>query len=162
MSEQSIRVGEIVLDRAQNAPLQVIDRLHVPAGEHEYIDVQDPLLQEYGVDEDSAVFECVFLPTGDDRITTPSKTYDYPEERLVRYPVEAALEEDAQRVRTQIIVEFLADLIEASEPVDQPTINRIVLDANGEIGEEIPSEVLLEQARELAEASGLIGGGDGD
>lgn len=84
-----ILAGDVVIDLSQGASLQVISESSIPAGEHEHIR-SDPVAAMFGTEPDDTVYNCVFLPTPGDRISAPSKTYAYPESRLLRYPVEQA------------------------------------------------------------------------
>lgn len=164
MTEQFIRLGSVVLDRARNKPLQVVDRDHRTAGEHPYIDVDGEMERQWGVTESDEVFECVFLPTGEDAVSSPSKSYAYPASRLTRYPVEAHGEgDDVHRIHTQIIVEFLADVFAHTMAADEKLSEESDFDweqsvADAVIGArvdaEVPTEVLVEEARELADAMG--------
>lgn len=164
MPEKHIRLGSIVLDRARNKALRVVSRDHRRAGDHPDVDVDDAMAREWGVTEDDAVYDCVFLPTGEDAVSSPKRPYAYPEGRLTRYPVETALDEDARRVHTQIVIEFLATVLESAK-TDKRAERRVgaifetVHQADFEA--EVPAEVLLEEAEELADvATSMSGGGD--
>lgn len=165
MPEQFIRLGSVVLDRSRNQPLRVVGRDHRRAGEHPDIDVDDAMAQQWGVTEDDVVYDCVFLPTGEDAVSSPKRPYAYPEGRLTRYPVEAALDDDARRVHTQILTEFLAAVLERAK-ADKRADRRVgavfemVNEADFEA--EVPPEVLLEEAEELADVATTVNGGDDD
>jgi hypothetical protein len=169
MAEQYLRLGSVVIDRSRNVPLRVVDVDHRPAGEHPQVDVDDPMARQWGVTAEDTVYDCVFLPTGEDAVTAPKKSYAYPESRLTRFPVEAALPEDPRRIHTQIIVEFLAAIFEYTQRADEKlgadsdfswtdTVADAVVAIDFEA--EVPPEVLLEEAAELAEASIGPGGND--
>jgi len=169
MPEQFIRLGSVVVDKATGQALRVVDTSHQTGGEHQYIDVPD--LRQWGVTEDSTVYECVYLPTGteDDNAYPPSQTYAFAEEQLFRYHCEHALPEGARRIHTQIVVEFLAAVLEYAKRADQKLRGHsdfswtdTIADAVIAIGfeAEVPPEILLEEAAELADAS--IGAGDRD
>lgn len=166
MPGTTIRPGDVVLDRARNVPLQVVDVDHRTAQEHRHIDVGDPLHWEWGVTPEDRVFECVFLPTGgaDETVSTPSKTYAYPASRLLRYPVEAGLGDDARRVHTQILVEFLAAMLRGCADADATETDRHVrqaaIVADQFVDTEVPTEVLIEEAADLANAATF--GGEAD
>jgi len=160
--KQYLRLGSVVLDRARNKPLRIVGRDHRDAGDHPDVDVDDAMAQQWGVTESDDVYDCVFLPTGEDAVSAPRKAYAYPENRLTRFPVEAALEEDARRIHTQIIIEFLAALLEYTKRADRKlgedsdfswtdTVADAVIALEFEA--EVPPEVLLEEADELAEAA---------
>lgn len=157
-------LGSIVLDATQNKPMQVVGVDHRNASDHPNVDVDDPIHRELGVTPTDPVFDCVFLPDGDDRLSTPTKTYAYPWGRLTRVPVEAALPEGARRIHTQILVEFLASVFAelqfhgADEDIER--VAEAVTLANQRIDAEVPTEVLVEEALELADVERLAGGGD--
>jgi hypothetical protein len=107
-SETEIMTGDVVVDLARGAPLQVISRSSKTAGEHERVR-SDTTAALFGVDDDERVFNCVFLPTPQDNISAPSKSYAYPESRLLRYPVEQATTLDRlQREMHTNVLEALA------------------------------------------------------
>ena len=156
----SIRLGSVVIDKAENKPLRVAKLSHETAGQHDYIDVDDSENQQWGVTATDRVYECVYLTTyGPDESTRPPKrTYAFPEGRLYRYHCEAGLSEQSHRIHTQILIEFLADMlaeaeIQEAEPADQEVIAR-ALDEHADA----PVDDLLKEAKELADAS-RIGGG---
>ena len=162
MSKPFIRLGSIVVDKATGQALRVVDASHQTAGEHQYIDVLD--LRQWGVTEGSTVYECVYLPTGteDDNAYPPSKTYAFAEEQLFRFYCEHALPEGARRIHTQIIEEVLADILLAADGEGTSIRQNVELAiSQSKIDVEVPPEVLLEEAAELAEASiGLEGDTD--
>lgn len=156
MTEQYIRVGSVVLDRARNKPLRVVGKDHRIARDHPNVQVDDAMARQWGVTPEDTVFDCVFLPTGDDAVTAPRKVYAYPEARLTRYPVEAALPDDARRIHTQILIEaFAAVLSKADEegPSVRENVERAI--AFSDIQAEIPGEILLEEAVELSSANDI-------
>lgn len=162
---REIRVGDIVLDRARNKPLQVVAIATETAAEHDHIDVADPMAQEWGVADDDRVLECVFLPTGDDAVSAPRKTYAYPEGRLTRYPAEVALDSirpvrhpiDQQRLRLVATMAQRALALD-DDPGDGPESYE---DALRLIAGEAAKD-LLDPAFERAEAARFGGGGDGE
>lgn len=163
-SEQYLRLGSVVLDRARNTPLRVVGRDHRDAGEHPAVDVDDAMAQQWGVTESDDVYECVFLPTGEDAVSSPRNSYAYPAPRLTRFPVEAALPDDARRIHTQILIEFLAAILERAK-TDKRADRRIgaifEMVHQADFEAEVPPEVLLEEAEELADvATSMNGGGD--
>jgi len=164
MPEKHIRLGSVVLDRARNQPLRVVGRDYRRAGDHSDVDVDDAMAREWGVTEDDVVYDCVFLPTGEDAVSSPKRPYAYPEGRLTRFPVEAALDEDARRVHTQILTEFLAAVLESAK-ADKRAERRVgaifEMVHQADFEAEVPPEVLLEEAEELADVARL-GGGEAD
>ena len=159
MGLTSIRLGSVVIDRARNKPLRVVGRDHRPAGEHPDVEVLDQMAREWGVTDEDTVWHCVFLPTGEDAVTAPKKAYSYPDSRLTRYPVEAALPSDSRRIHTQVLEQLVAGLLEAGD-AEGDSVRRAVEHAlvNTDINAEVPPEVLLEEAAEMVEAGGLDGG----
>ena len=159
MAEQYLRLGSVVIDRSRNVPLRVVNIDHRPAGEHPEVDVDDAMAQQWGVTESDDVYECVFLPTGEGAVSSPRKSYAYPASRLTRFPVEAALEDNACRIHTQIIEEVLADVLLAAD-VEGTSVRQNVETAisRSKIDAKLPSEVLLEEAAEIADATPPAGG----
>jgi hypothetical protein len=86
--DPSCCVGDVVVDLASGASMQLVAVRDEPAVAHERV-WSDDTNQLYDPDRDEPVYGCVFLPDGD-RISPPSTVYDYPESRLLRYPVERA------------------------------------------------------------------------
>jgi hypothetical protein len=149
-----------VIDKAENKPLRVAKLSHETAGQHDYIDVDDSENQQWGVTATDRVYECVYLTTyGPDESTRPPKrTYAFPEGRLYRYHCEAGLSEQSHRIHTQILIDFLADMlaeaeIQEAEPANQKVIVR-ALDEHADA----PVDDLLKEVKELADTS-RIGGG---
>lgn len=89
-AEGEICTGAIVVDLSSGKGLQVVGKSAKTVGEHRQTR-SDATAEMFGADPDEAVFECVFLPDGE-KVTPPSKTYAYPESRLLWYPVENATE----------------------------------------------------------------------
>jgi hypothetical protein len=150
-----------VIDKAENKPLRVAKLSHETAGQHDYIDVDDSENQQWGVTATDRVYECVYLTTyGPDESTRPPKrTYAFPEGRLYRYHCEAGLSEQSHRIHTQILIEFLAEVLAKAEgrgdaPVDEKAITRALDEYTAE-----PADDLLEEAKELADASRFGRGG---
>jgi hypothetical protein len=163
MTEREIDIGDVVLDRARNKPLQVVETAPETAAEHDHVDVADAMAQEWGVQDDDRVLECVFLPAGEDTVSSPRKTYAYPEGRLTRYPTEAALDSirtvrhpvDQQRLRQVATTAQRALTLDEDDPGDGPEDYETALRTL--VGE--AAKYLLDPAFERAEA-GRFGGGD--
>ena len=144
----NILAGDVVIDLSQGVPLQVVSRSSKTAGEHEYTR-GDGVAEMFGADPDEPVYECVFLPTSDDQISPPKRTYSYPESRLIRFPSEAAT--SLNRLQTELRSRALRSLVDAADDDLQESIIALVEDVyDGRTAE------LLE---ELAEA-GDVGGDD--
>lgn len=98
------------------------------------------------------MWNCVFLPDPDHRVSEPKKTYVFPESVLSRYPVEAA-EPASARLHTEVLVEFLAGLlVEADEQDAGEEVRSAIVGAHGRTKTLEPTEQLLEFAEELAAA----------
>jgi len=161
MTEQFLRLGSVVVDKATGQALRVVNTSHQAADEHQYIDVPD--LRQWGVGEDSTVYECVYLPTGteNDNAYPPGQTYAFAEEQLFRFHCEHPLPEGARRIHTQIIETVLADILLAADVEGTSVRQNVELAiSRSKIDAEVPPEVLLEEAAELADAS--VGAGDRD
>jgi len=89
-AEGEICTGAIVVDLASGTALQVVGTSAQTVGEHRQTR-SDATAEMFNAEPDEAVYECVFLPDGG-KISPPTKTYAYPESRLLRYPVESATE----------------------------------------------------------------------
>lgn len=155
-----LQLGSIAVDKASGEPLRVVGESALPAGEHNRIDVEDR--RHWGVEKSSPVYRAVYVSTAgeDDNAYPPKKPYAFPAEQLFRYPVESALAPDSRRLHTQIVVETIAALLTVEwtdAPADvEPSMALPDAVAEAVIGApihaEVPTEVLLKEARELAEA----------
>jgi len=103
--DAEIGIGDVVVDLSRGTSLQVTSVASKHAGEHPNVR-SDPTADMFGVDDHELVFNCVFLPDGEDAVSPPNKTYAYPQSRLLRYPVEEA----TSRARLQR--EWLTNLLE--------------------------------------------------
>ena len=144
--DAEIGIGDVVVDLSRGASLQVTSVATKRAGEHPNVR-SDRTADMFGVADDELVFDCVFLPDGDDAVSPPSKTYAYPASRLLRYPVEQATSNE--RLQREWLTNVLEDL--AVEANDLSTNHRICL--REVVSEAFGSDVagLLE---EFAEAAG--------
>ena len=88
VSDDAISTGDIVVDLSSGKALQVIGKSVQTVGEHPQTR-SDATAEMFDAAPDETVFECVFLPDGE-KVSPPTKTYAYPESRLLRYPVEKA------------------------------------------------------------------------
>lgn len=87
-ADSSIATGDVVVDLSSGKSLLVVGKSVQTVGEHPATR-SDSTAEMFGADLEEPVFDCVFLPDGE-KVTPPSKTYAYPESRLLRYPVERA------------------------------------------------------------------------
>jgi len=142
-TDHEIGTADVVVDLVSGKSLQVVSRSSVTAGDHPQLR-SDKTGAMFGADENDAVYNCVFLPDGED-VRPPSKTYAYPESRLLRYPVEDA--DDGTHLQTHLRAAFLQDLAEAAG--DQARLSTLY-----NIVKEAYSEDLAEYIHEWAEAAG--------
>lgn len=150
-TDHEIGTGDVVVDLVSGKSLQVVSRSTATAGEHPQTR-SDKTAAMFGADEDDAVYNCVFLPDGED-VRPPSETYAYPEGRLLRYPVEQAA--DGTPLQTHLKAAFLEDLAEtAAEQCRLSTLYNIVKEAY--------TEDLAEYIHEWAQASGAVENGGSD
>ena len=149
MSDE-ILAGDVVIDLSQKVPLQVVSRSSKTAGEHEYTR-GDRVAEMFGVDPAETVYECVFLPTDDDQISPPKRTYSYPESRLVRFPSERAT--SLNRFQTELRSRTLRMLVDAADNDLRASILALV--------EDVYDDRTAELLEELAEA-GDVSGGDSE
>lgn len=158
-----LRKTEIVTDaRREPQALQLVSRDNRRAGDHPEVDVDDRVNWEHGVDEDDVVWNCVFLPDADHRVSEPKKTYAFPESVLARYPVEAA-EPATARLHTEVLVDFLAGLlVEADERGTGEEVRGAIIGAHDRTKALEPTEQLLEFAEELAAAETFATSGFGE
>lgn len=144
-AEGEISTGDVAVDLAYTAPVQVVGREEQPAGEHPHTR-SDANAELFGVEPDEPVYSCVYLPSPDDGITPPSKTYSFPESRLLRYPVEDAT--NLASIQSHIRVAVLEDLVEAAAEGDDESIltvselTGLVSEAYGEDVSELVPELL--------------------
>lgn len=146
--DAGIGAGDVVVDLTRCASLQVTSVASKRAGEHPNIR-SDRTADMFGVDDDELVFNCVFLPDGDDAVSPPSKTYAYPESRLLRYPVEQATSN--ARLQREWLTNLLEDLaVTANELGAQ---HRICL-------REIVAEAFSDEVADLTEEFAAAAGGE--
>lgn len=111
MPDPTLKVGDVAIDLVKRGKLQVVGKAADSVAE--YTDREDFDLAGYkshpllNVSDDEPVYTCVYLP--DEPTVSLSGTYDFPESRLARVPVEAA-NQDLQRLQTEIVVNVLATM----------------------------------------------------
>jgi hypothetical protein len=108
-AEGAICTGAIVVDLASGKGLQVVGKSAKTVDEHRQTR-SDAMAEMFGADPDEAVYQCVFLPDGE-KLTPTTKTYAYPESRLLRYPVENATEH-AGGIQMWLRSAFIGELAE--------------------------------------------------
>lgn len=117
-----IQPGDIVHDLTQNARMQVLEKVADSVAEHRESEGFDlstykshPLLR---VSDDDAVFKCVFLPG---ELGAPSGSYDFPESRLARIPIEEAnaeAERPQETIRLELAIELMREAWESDDNAD--------------------------------------------
>ena len=143
-----IRVGDVCLDLSQGRPVQVVEALSQNAAEWSNNNGYD-LLGNYANDRlesepGDAVFECVYVGSIQ---SEPSKTYAFPESRLVRIEVEAG--DEGRRVDERIAVDVLESLFDAALRSGSDETKSVLRNlAQDAFGRDMTSE-----ARELAEVT---------
>lgn len=149
-----LQVGDVALDMAQGRPVHVVADTGQTAREWSDANGYD-LLENYGngrlgVGPEDRVFDVVYCS---DASSEPSKTYAFPESRLLRVETEAA--DDGRPVADRVRVEVLEALFDAAYwSGSDRTLSILEGLAQDAVGMELTTE-----ARELAEAA-HFGGGD--
>lgn len=161
MTDPGIRTGDVVNDLGQNGKLmQVVAKASESVAE--YREREDFDLAEYkahpllDVSDEDTVWTCVFLTS--EPSASFSGTYDYPESRLARQPVEEA-NQSLDRVQESLTVAVLSSVFNSMERYEGLGEDDIaaVADHVGGIDPEIVST-----ARELATVDDHFDGGEGD
>lgn len=134
-----IRAGDVVIDLSQGVPLQVVSESTKKAGEHEYVR-GDRVAEMFGVDPEEPIYECVFLPSGDDQISPPKRTYSYPESRLIRFPTERATSLD--RLQTELRSRTLRTIVDEADEDLRTSILELVADVFDERTAELIEELV--------------------
>jgi hypothetical protein len=117
--DSEIAVGDVVLDLAQGALMQVVEQSYESVEKHwdkEGFDLAEyachPL---FGVEPDEPVWKCVYLKAS--LKSLPDASYDFPDSRLARVPVEEA-NEDLRRVQAEIEQELIDETKVEDEGAD--------------------------------------------
>lgn len=163
MVDPRIKTGDVCIDVVDGAKVQVVGQSAETVAE--YRERQEFDLAEYkshpllGVTDDDTVWETVYLPGS---VTHSfNKSYDFPESRLVRIPVEEA-DPALERIQRKTMTDILSILLVNALGADQ---NGAAAPENFEsaIRECWPEEHgdVLDVAHELAETS-LRGEADAD
>jgi hypothetical protein len=149
-----IKPGDVVRDLAQGALMQVVEERGTVASvrEEEEFDLatykSHPLFR---VEDRDSVYSCVYLQ--DSLKSLPSKSYDYPESRLARVPVEEA-NDDLERVQDNYVRHTYTKVFAA---VDEETAEDLAdkLFENGLSRLTPGEEEVVSEALELAELERL-------
>lgn len=155
-----IKTGDVAHDLVKGGTVQVVDRAALSVAE--YRDREDFDLATYqthpllDVSDHESVWTCVYLPS--EPSVEFSGTYDFPESRLARIPVEEANQSVVrpQRGLAVALLEGLFSTVEGCRSTDEAEWLREVAVAHGVVDGDI-----VDEAWELAQAERTIGG-DGD
>lgn len=163
MSEDAVvselRPGDVAHDLVKRGKVMVVGQAAETVAEHQ-ARTSDYDIQEYGangllnVSADEPVWKVVFLP--DEPKTEFSGTYDYPDSRLARIPVEEAAQ-DVEHPNRSTIVELLAEVFRCMRLTESLSNEDVGAVADQLVG--VP-RVLVDEAMELSEVDDVIGGGD--
>lgn len=142
-----IQIGDVVMDLSQKTPLHVVGISPKTAEEHEYVR-GDKVAEMFDVAPDETLYECAFLPAGDDQISPPKRTYSYPESRLLRFPSERPTSMD--RIQTELRNCTLQSIVDAADDDVRTELLELI--------EGVYNGRTADRIRELAEADDLEGG----
>lgn len=162
MTDADIKVGDVCHDLIERGKVQIVAKAADTVADYrdrEEFDLADykahPLLR---VPDDDTVWTAVYLP--DKPTTTFNGSYDFPESRLARIPVENA-NEAIQRVQRSLTVTLLTQLLLATEDAQIQASHRV---GPGDIADlarvGFAPEDLVSEALELADVERRFGGGD--
>jgi hypothetical protein len=117
--DSEIAVGDVVLDLVQGALMQVLSHEGTVEGHAEregYNLAEYACHPLFGVEQDEPAWKCVYLKAS--LKSLPDASYDFPDSRLARVPVEEA-NEDLRRVQKTVVQEMVdeaqAEVIEDSD-----------------------------------------------
>lgn len=149
-----IKVGDVAIDLVERGKVQVVNKAAETVDEHEHR--EDYAISEYkgnqllNVGREEPVWECVYLPS--DPTTSVGRTYDFPDSRLARCPVEEA-GSGLRRFQADLVVDVVEAIVEAADPDEGYQTGQLEGLLVRAVGEEI-----AEEAIELAEVDELLGG----
>jgi len=160
MSE-AIQVGDVALDQAQGRPVHVVNDPEQTVAEwnddHQYDLLDTYGNQRCGVSPDDRVYDVVYCSNAK---SEPSKTYAFPESRLLRIETEAA--DDGRPVAERAVLNVLEQLYDlamnldsewAVEPDDfEDALDILTTNHSDQLGE------IGEEAQELADVAHTVGG----
>jgi len=167
MTDAAIRAGDVAIDLVERGKVLVVERTAISVRKHreqENFDLagykSHPLLD---VSDEETVWKCVYLP--DKPKTEFSGTYDFPESRLARIPIEEA-NEDLRRPQERQLVSMLESLFKMAATLDDEWSVEAkgfeqamgVLATNTSA---LPDD-LVDEARELADVEQTIAAGGDD
>lgn len=96
--ETGLKAETVAIDLVTRQPLWVVDRVADTLAAYYEAEGFDLLTYKMhpwlpGIDADDTVFKCVYLDGNPQSAHKPGKTYDFPESRLMRVPLELATTE---------------------------------------------------------------------
>ena len=118
MTQSDIQTGDVVIDLTQNAKMVVLEQAAITV--EEYSDREGFDLAEYKVHPQlrvsgtEPVFTCAYLKG---ELAAPGGTYDFPESRLARIPVEDA-NEDVMRIQDVIRTDLTVALLQCYDELE--------------------------------------------
>lgn len=146
--DTDIKSGDVALNLAQGRPVHVLEDTGQTAfdwsNENGYNLLENYGNERCGTTADDRVFDVVYCS---DASGEPSKTYAFPESRLLRIETEAA--DDGRQVYDRIVVDVLEQLFQRAGRDDEGAMNVLEQYAT-DVG--IDADAVSE-ARELAEAA---------
>lgn len=160
---EPIQVGDVCLDLTQGRPVHVVEDTGQTAVE--WSEANDyALCENYGnsrlkASDDDAVYECVYCSSAK---SEPSRTYAFPESRLLRIETEAA--DDGRPVAERAVRDVLEQLFDlamnldsewAAEPDDFEHALRLLTTNHSDRLDELGDE-----AQELADVAHTVGSGE--
>lgn len=151
MTDYPIGLGDVALDLAQGRPVHVVGVSDMTAAEwsdaNNYDLAGNYANARFETSDDDRVFDCVYCSSAK---SEPSKTYAFPESRLLRLETEAA--DDGRPVYQRVVVDVLTDVFFQADATDA-----LAERLEGAYGSE-----LIDEARELADVEHRFGDGGDD
>lgn len=155
MTDARIRAGDVVIDLVERGKMAVVERAAETVAEHRATEDYDiatykahPLLD---VSDDETVWTCVYLP--DKPTASFSGTYDFPESRLARIPIEEA-NQDLRRVQERQLVTVLETLFREARQSSKD----IEFEAITAAAERCLPTELVDEVHQLVDVDETIGG----
>lgn len=159
MTDARLRAGDVAIDLIKRGKVMVLERAAISVREHRQTadyDIGDyggnPLLD---VTDEETVWTCVYLP--DEPTTEFSGTYDFPESRLARVPVEEANQDLRRPQEAQALSMLEAMFTAAMESRFETATDDLEFIAR----QALPDD-LVDEARELADVEQTVAAGGDD
>jgi len=120
MTDARIRAGDVCIDLVERGKVYVMERAAISVRKHreqESYDISDYKANALlDVRDEETVWTCVYLP--DKPQTEFSGTYDFPESRLARVPVEEA-NQDLRKPQERLVVTVFESLFGMATTLDE-------------------------------------------